>query len=340
MAHEPFVYGKFRFHDEHGLTIDGSPTITEGVECLLELVRRQKRRQLWIGDVVMYSDRSWGQMYTEAIRNTGLDYNTLANYKWVAGRVDPSRRCPSLGFAHHREVAKLSPGDQERLLARAEAEGWSSTTLSYEVQRLVHEAKRPAGSPLLSGLHYGDPLETMATLPNESIDLLLTHPPAPAVRCFEDVLRCAITKLKPNSHVYVFTTWETYDDLFRLIGSCLNLSNMLLWVLTNREQAVEAPTDHQILFAHKGHRILNGKRESDVVYFEPALGHPFDKPVPLLRYLIEKSTQPKEIVLDPYMGGGSTCVAARNAGRGYIGIEAESRWYGEAQRRLAPLAVA
>lgn len=49
--------------------------------------------------------------------------------------------------------------------------------------------------------------------------------------------------------------------------------------------------------------------------------HPTEKPVSSLRPLIESFTQPGSIVLDPFAGSGSTCVAAALSGRRYIGIE-------------------
>lgn len=49
--------------------------------------------------------------------------------------------------------------------------------------------------------------------------------------------------------------------------------------------------------------------------------HPTEKPVTSLQPLIESFTHPNAIVLDPFAGSGSTCVAALQSGRRYIGIE-------------------
>lgn len=49
--------------------------------------------------------------------------------------------------------------------------------------------------------------------------------------------------------------------------------------------------------------------------------HPTEKPVALLRQLIEASSLPDDVVLDPFMGSGSTCVAALAEGRRTVGIE-------------------
>jgi len=49
--------------------------------------------------------------------------------------------------------------------------------------------------------------------------------------------------------------------------------------------------------------------------------HPFAKPVPLLEYLIRTYTNPDALIVDPTMGSGSTCIAALNTGRRFIGAE-------------------
>lgn len=55
--------------------------------------------------------------------------------------------------------------------------------------------------------------------------------------------------------------------------------------------------------------------------------HPTEKPVSLMQYYIENSTQKGDMVLDPFMGSGSTGVACVKSGRKFMGIEIESRWF-------------
>jgi len=62
--------------------------------------------------------------------------------------------------------------------------------------------------------------------------------------------------------------------------------------------------------------------------------HPTQKPVALLEYLIRTYTNEGDMVLDNCMGSGSTCVAAINTNRHYIGIEKEHRYFDIAQERI------
>jgi site-specific DNA-methyltransferase (adenine-specific) len=63
--------------------------------------------------------------------------------------------------------------------------------------------------------------------------------------------------------------------------------------------------------------------------------HPTQKPVALMHWVLVQLTQPGELVLDPYMGAGPGAVAARDAGRRFIGIEIEERHCETAAQRLS-----
>jgi DNA modification methylase len=62
--------------------------------------------------------------------------------------------------------------------------------------------------------------------------------------------------------------------------------------------------------------------------------HPTQKPVALLEYLIKTYTNENEIVLDNCMGSGSTCVAAINTNRHYIGFELDEKYFEISKQRI------
>lgn len=62
--------------------------------------------------------------------------------------------------------------------------------------------------------------------------------------------------------------------------------------------------------------------------------HPTIKPVELVKRHLLHTTQPNNVVADFFMGSGTTCVAAKDIGRQYLGFEIEPKWYNIAKERL------
>lgn len=89
----------------------------------------------WLADWLIYGEAAYGwRRYKEAIERTGLDYQTLRNYAWVARRFEHHRRRDSLSFAHHAEVTRLSPPEQDYWLRKAEQQKWSRNELRRAVR--------------------------------------------------------------------------------------------------------------------------------------------------------------------------------------------------------------
>lgn len=65
--------------------------------------------------------------------------------------------------------------------------------------------------------------------------------------------------------------------------------------------------------------------------------HPTQKPLSIMKRLIELVTNPNDIILDPFMGSGSTCVAAAVLGRRYLGIELDENYLKIAKARIEEL---
>lgn len=63
--------------------------------------------------------------------------------------------------------------------------------------------------------------------------------------------------------------------------------------------------------------------------------HPTVKPLKLMSYLITLGSRPGDVVLDPFCGSGTTCIAAKKLGRNFIGVEREREYVEIAEARLA-----
>jgi site-specific DNA-methyltransferase (adenine-specific) len=62
--------------------------------------------------------------------------------------------------------------------------------------------------------------------------------------------------------------------------------------------------------------------------------HPYQKPEKLVQRVIEASSRPGDLVVDPFLGSGTTAVVAARLGRRFIGFEREERWVRTALKRL------
>lgn len=88
----------------------------------------------WLGDWLVYGQTRFPDRYKRTIAETGLDYQTLRNYAWVARRFVPGRRRTALSFQHHAEVAGLPEDKQDEWLDCAERNQLSRNELRNRVR--------------------------------------------------------------------------------------------------------------------------------------------------------------------------------------------------------------
>jgi DNA modification methylase len=88
--------------------------------------------------------------------------------------------------------------------------------------------------------------------------------------------------------------------------------------------------DHTLVYwQHTWNGVLRASQVGDEHY------HPTEKPIALFTHLLEKYTQPGDLVFDPYMGSGPCGIAAVLTGRHYVGVELDPGYFAIAQRRIA-----
>lgn len=209
-------------------------------------------------------------------------------------------------------------------------------------------------------LYKGDCLEIMCDIPDKSVDCILTDSPygfgyQSNMKKNKDMpmfydrntswlnewLYKANKVLKDDGHLYMFAPVQKIDVFKQKIENFFIIKNILVWDKKGFGMGdlygQYAPSYEFIIFAVKEQgRKLNGKRERDLLSFAKATNdlHPTQKPVDLLEYLICKSTNDGDIVLDPFMGSGSTGIACKNTNRNFIGIELQDNYFEIARERI------
>jgi site-specific DNA-methyltransferase (adenine-specific) len=358
--HASLVAFGFRLEAPRLLPV-GIPTRDEWLQCLHYLMHLERHIHFWLGDLMVYGEDRWGEVVVRhMVEATGYHYETLRNLKWVASSVHVSRRRQTLSFAHHQEAAKLPPAQQQLVLARAETGRWTHKMVRQEAFRLTHTVARSQQLTLDPRLHLGDCRQAIATLPDASIDLLLTDPPygidyesptriipfphmvdddTSAATLLDEAFGCVRAKLRPSTPVCVFTSWKTLLEMVNVVANHFTVRRTLSWaknVWGVGDLEGNYGDQHElVIFADNGPRRLTGRALRCDRVGTNQLRHPTQKPVPLLQDLISKLSREGDTVLDPFMGSGSTCVAARKTQRRYIGIEIDQQWYAQALQRLA-----
>lgn len=147
--------------------------------------------------------------------------------------------------------------------------------------------------------------------------------------------------LKDNSHCYIFTNSLNMQEMLNEATSIgFKLHNILVWVKNNcTPSQFYMKNCEYVLFLRKGRaKWINNIGDSKTAHqFNNIIGnknHPTEKPIDLLEFYIKNSSQEKDIVLDPFMGSGSTGVACINANRKFIGIELDLDYFKIAKQRI------
>ena len=122
--------------------------------------------------------------------------------------------------------------------------------------------------------------------------------------------------------------------------------NLLTWHKDNPVPACGnkylTDTEYLLFFREKGVKLY-GTFDTKKTWFCTPLnqsdkarwGHPTIKPLGLIRTLVVNSSQEGGVVLDPFMGSGTTAVACIKEGRNYIGFELDKNYYEKACERIA-----
>jgi len=138
------VYASFVLR-KNGLEPVGTPDFEQWLECGEFINKAKGAVHFWIGDWLNYGERQWGEKYLEAIEQTGYNYQTLRDDKWIAARVDLSRRRDKLSFDHHKTIAGLDAEEQETLLKDAVEKKLDSKAFRKYVEKreLPQTEKKP-----------------------------------------------------------------------------------------------------------------------------------------------------------------------------------------------------
>ena len=195
-----------------------------------------------------------------------------------------------------------------------------------------------------------DAVEWLRELPSESVDLLITDPAYESLekhRAIGTTTLLKHSKASSNDWFHVFPNArfaELFAEIFRVLRrdrhfyllcdaetmfvarpeaerAGFRFWKPLVWDKRTIGMGYHYRARYElILFFEKGKRRLNDLGVADVIT-APRIhrGYPAEKPAAVSEVLVSQSTQPGEVVADPFMGSGSAGVAALRLGRRFLG---------------------
>jgi DNA modification methylase len=182
-------------------------------------------------------------------------------------------------------------------------------------------------------LHHGDCLDILPTLAR--VDAVITDPPYGVAfrgNGWDDHIPDWLPDARRLSDVVVFTTAPTTMwDYPRPDWVC----NWYREASNSRSQLGGFNHWSPVLVYGKPRFKVDSIKLHAIQHATPkSIEHPSPKPLALMEWLVTNCCPPGGVVLDPFMGSGTTGVACVNTGRRFIGIERDAGYFAIAQRRI------
>lgn len=222
---------------------------------------------------------------------------------------------------------------------------------------------------MINTIQLGDCYELIKNIPDKSIDLIVTDPPYELetegskknnisktfANCNNQIKNISeginleildeYMRIMKKPNIYIWCNKKQILEYLKYFVEKYNCSfEIMTWCKTNPTPLCGGNylIDKEFcLYFRKGVKLnttfetaftywISSKNKSDKDNFE----HPTIKPINVIKMLIENSSNENDLVLDTFVGSGTTCVAAKETGRRYIGIEIDPEYHKIAVNRL------
>ena len=256
-----------------------------------------------------------------------------------SGRI--GKKLSELGISanqssRYQTVAKLPEDEFESYLET------SNDLSTNSIIKVVREHERQAerhGPPSGHNIITGDITKLHGHIDDDSVDMFFTDPPYGELDCYSQLAGLASAKLKPGGLCLA------YSGTLHLAEVMSRMSDHLTywWTFSIRAgggniihaRGIKTTWKPVLAFAKPPNpkanyltdQLQGGPREKGLHIWQQDQGE--------AEYLIERLTQPGDLVVDPFVGSGTTLAAAKQLGRNYLGCEIDSGTAKMARRRLA-----
>lgn len=208
-------------------------------------------------------------------------------------------------------------------------------------------------------IYNGDCLEGMKSIPEKSVNITLTDIPYGVVNRESnglrnldkenaDVFNIDMDELLSEIHrvtegqIIIFCAKEQFSEIYKFFANKKGTTRSIIWQKTNPspmngQYVYLSGVEHAVWFKPRGRKIFNAHCKNTVFTYSNGSRkiHPTQKNVDLFKELITDNSNEKEIVFDPFMGSGTTAVAAIDTGRNYLGFELDEDYHKLSEKRIS-----
>jgi site-specific DNA-methyltransferase (adenine-specific) len=221
----------------------------------------------------------------------------------------------------------------------------------------------------LNKIHLGDSYELIKQIPDKSIDLIYTDIPYELrnngaggfmekrvvnmrekqligldkginYEIYKDFVR-----VMKDINIFIWLNKYQIEETLRFFSQYDTTFELLTWNKINPIPMTSnvwlSDIEYCLYFRSRGVKLNDGYELKSKWHTSPInmddkneFGHPTIKPLELVKRHILHTSKPNDIVLDPFMGSGTTAVASKELGRQYVGMEIEPKWHKIAEDRI------
>jgi len=201
----------------------------------------------------------------------------------------------------------------------------------------------------LDVIYNGDAMAGLKTLPDKSIDLILTDPPyGKRADKGTNGFGAAKNRRYDGGWDSKAPPPELFKEMFRVAKNLIvfggnyfsnNLPPSNCWIFWDKkgDTAFQNPfADGELIYTtfKKPVKRIVFRQQGFIRDSKDKRYHPTQKPTELVQMLLEQFSEPGQVICDPFMGSGTTAVAAAKTGRHYIGWEIDPGYFDVCRERL------
>lgn len=282
----------------------------------------------------------------------GVDQKTVSRWldvrsnRQLPNASNPDARVKIPTKEHARIVARIEAGESQAQVAADY--GVSQKAISLIVKKAGKKSSRvtAARTSLLGnkndyGIIHGDFREVAKTIPDKSVSLIFTDPPydRKTLPSYGDLAQLASRILVPGGSLICYLGQYLIDDVCKLVTPHMRLWWTLACIHTGtsarmREYGVVVKWKPMLWFVNKTRGDKLTFVDDLIVSEMQKESHDWQQSTVEAEYYIKKLTSRGDLVFDPFCGGGTTCVAAKQSKRKWISCDIDEDAVSVARSRI------